>query len=131
DHIFVERAAALSSGWKLRGGTQKYILKKLAERAGVPPEVIHRPKRGFALPLVHWLRHELKEELAQLLLEPRTLARGYFNPRAVQQLLNEHNTGRRDQSALIWMLLVFELWHRNFLEAPRAREAQSAALASS
>ncbi|MGH9406195.1 MAG: asparagine synthase (glutamine-hydrolyzing), partial [Terriglobia bacterium] len=42
DHIFVERAAALSSGWKLRGGTQKYILKKLAERAGVPPEVIHR-----------------------------------------------------------------------------------------
>jgi asparagine synthase (glutamine-hydrolysing) len=120
DHLFVEYAARLPAHWKFHGGQQKVILKKLAERVGVPHEVIYRPKQGFALPLVHWMRRELKEELPALLLEPRTLQRGYFDPRGVMTLLNEHQRGRRNHSGLLWMLLVFELWHRNFLEAKRA-----------
>jgi asparagine synthetase B (glutamine-hydrolysing) len=84
---------------------------------GVPQEVLNRPKQGFALPLVHWMRGELKDDLLPVLLEPRTLARGYFNPKAIRVLLEEHRRGRRDHSAQIWMLLMFELWHRNFLES--------------
>lgn len=68
------------------------------------------------MPLTHWWRNELKNEMLDLLLEPRTLQRGYFNPKAVRQLLAEHVSGRRDRSYDIWLLLVFELWHRNFLE---------------
>ena len=117
DHLFVEWATGLSSRWKLNDGQPKYILRKLAERVGVPPEVLHRPKQGFALPLVHWIRNELKGELPRLLLEPRSLQRGYFEPRAVRRLLDEHFRGRRDHSYQIWLLSVLELWHRNFLEA--------------
>ena len=51
-----------------------------------------------------------------LLLEPKTLQRGYFNPPAVRSLVTEHISGRRDRSYDIWLLLVFELWHRKFLE---------------
>jgi hypothetical protein len=51
------------------------------------------------------------------LLEPRTLERGYFNPKAVRQLVEEHLRGRRNRPTDIWMLLIFELWHRNFLAA--------------
>jgi asparagine synthase (glutamine-hydrolysing) len=101
--------------WKLRGRTQKYILRKLAKRLGVPDEALDRPKQGFALPLVHWMRNELKEVLMTL-LEPRTLQRGYFEPNGVRKLMNDHLQGRREQSARIWRLLMFELWHRNFLE---------------
>ena len=61
DHVFVEWATGLPPDWKLRGGKQKYILRKLAERVGVPREVLYRPKQGFAMPLVHWMRNELKE----------------------------------------------------------------------
>jgi asparagine synthase (glutamine-hydrolysing) len=116
DHVFVEWATGLPAEWKLRGGTQKYILRKLAERLGVPREALYRPKQGFALPLVHWMRHELKDLIMTVLLEARTLQRGYFNAAGVRQLLDEHFRGRRDQSDCIWRLLIFELWHRNFLE---------------
>jgi asparagine synthase (glutamine-hydrolysing) len=53
DYQFVEWVTGLPPEWKLRGSTQKYILRKLAERVGVPREALNRPKQGFALPLVH------------------------------------------------------------------------------
>ncbi len=99
DHLFVEWATGLPVEWKLRGGQQKYILRKLAERVGVPREAIYRPKQGFAMPLVHWIRNELKDLIMTVLLEPRTLQRGYFNPESVRRLLDEHFRGRRDHSA--------------------------------
>jgi asparagine synthase (glutamine-hydrolysing) len=117
DHVFVEWAASLPVEWKFRSGTKKYILKKLAERLGIPTELLHRPKQGFALPLVDWMRSELKSQFLDLLLEPKTLQRGYFKPKAVQSLVKEHLTGRRNRSGVLWRMLVLELWHRNFLEA--------------
>ena len=116
DHKFAEWAARLSPEWKLRGGRQKYILRKLAERLGVPKEVLYRKKQGFALPLVHWIRHELRDMVLTVLLEPRSLQRGYFDERGIRQLLEDHFRGRRNYSGRIWRLLVLELWHRNFLE---------------
>jgi asparagine synthase (glutamine-hydrolysing) len=116
DHVFLEWATGLGTEWKMRGKVQKYILRKLAERVGVPKEALDRRKQGFALPLVHWIRHELKDLLLTILLEPKTLQRGYLNPRGVQQLLDEHLQGRRVHSSRIWRLLMFELWHRNYLE---------------
>lgn len=117
DHVFLEWVTGLTSDWKLRGRMQKYLLKKLAERVGVPKEVLYRPKRGFALPLGHWMRHELKELVVTALTESRTLQRGYFNPKGVRQILDEHFQGRRDHSPRIWRMLMLELWHRNFVEA--------------
>jgi asparagine synthase (glutamine-hydrolysing) len=116
DPVFVEWATSLPPQWKLRGRTRKYLLKKLAERVGVPKHVLHRRKQGFSLPLVHWMRRELKEEMLRMLLEPRTIQRGYFNPHEVRRLLEEHLRGQHDWSSQLWMLLMFELWHRNFLE---------------
>jgi asparagine synthase (glutamine-hydrolysing) len=117
DHIFVEWVTSLPAHWKLRGDTQKYIFKKLAERVGVPREVLYRRKQGFSMPLVHWLRRGMTQELVQMLLEPRTLQRGYFDSSAIRELVNDHLRERRDNSGEIWLLLIFELWHRNFLEA--------------
>jgi asparagine synthase (glutamine-hydrolysing) len=117
DHEFVEWVAALPIAWKFRNGSRKYLLKKLAERLGVPAKVLHRRKQGFQLPLVDWMRRELKDDLLQILLEPRTLQRGYFRAKAIRSMVEEHIRGRRNRSGPLWRLLVFELWHRNFLEA--------------
>jgi len=122
DNLFVEWATGLPPEWKLRGREQKYILRKLAERVGVPGKVLYRPKQGFALPLVHWMRHELKDLIMTVLLEQKTLQRGYFEPEGVRQLLEEHFRGRRNHSGRIWRLLIFELWHRNFLERIRTTD---------
>jgi len=117
DHEFVEWTASLPIEWKFRNGKRKYLLKKLAERIGIPPALLHRRKQGFSLPLVHWMRDEMKDGLLGILTEPRTLQRGYFKPKAVRALLDEHFRGYRDRAGAIWLLLVLELWHRNFLEA--------------
>jgi asparagine synthase (glutamine-hydrolysing) len=116
DHVFLEWVTALKPRWKMGNGSQKFILKKLAERLGIPGEVLNRPKQGFALPLGHWMRNELKDLVQTTLLDGETLNRGYFQQRGVKRMLDEHFHGRRDHSARLWRLLMFELWHRNFLE---------------
>ncbi len=115
DHEFVEWVTSLPVEWKFRAGTRKQVLKKLAERLGVPAEVVHRRKQGFQLPLVEWMRNE--EKYWSILLEPRTLQRGYFKAAAVKALIEEHVRGRRNRSGMLWRMLILELWHRNFVES--------------
>lgn len=116
DHVFVEAALKLSGKWKIRRGERKYILKRLAERMGIPGEILYRRKKGFALPLVHWMRNELRDLVYSALLDSRSLERGYLNRHGVEVLLQEHMCGRRDHAGTIFQLLMFELWHRNYLE---------------
>ncbi|MGD0513529.1 MAG: asparagine synthase (glutamine-hydrolyzing) [Terriglobales bacterium] len=115
DHLFVEWVTGLPSEWKMRGTQRKYIFTKLAERVGVPKKVFDRPKQGFALPLCHWMRNELKDLIMSSLLDSSTIQRGYFNRQGIQRLLEEHFGGRRDHSPRIWRFFMFELWQRNFL----------------
>lgn len=117
DHKFVEWVTSLPAEWKLRSGRRKHILKKLAERLGIPAELLHRRKQGFQLPLVEWMRNDVKDQFLRVLLEPRTLQRGYFRPEAVKSLVDEHVRGRRNRAGLLWRMLVLELWHRNFMES--------------
>ena len=62
------------------------------------------------------MRDESRDQFLQVLLDPRTLQRGYFKPAAVKALVEEHVRGRRNRSGMLWRMLVLELWHRNFLE---------------
>ena len=119
DHVFAEEAVRLPANLKVRNGTRKYLLRRLADKLGTPRRALNRPKQGFSMPLRHWMRSELYPEITSLLLEPRTLQRGYFRKAGVERLLKEHQRGDRDHSTALWQLTVFELWHRNFLEQPR------------
>jgi asparagine synthase (glutamine-hydrolysing) len=123
DHVVVEWVSGLPTRWKYRGGVRKYLLKKLAHKLGVPG--LERPKQGFAMPLNHWWQSEFKDDLLPILLEPKTIQRGYLNRTAVQQLVNEHQSRRRDHAHALWLLLVLELWHRNFLESLQDGAAQA------
>ncbi|HEX7892814.1 MAG TPA: asparagine synthase (glutamine-hydrolyzing) [Terriglobales bacterium] len=125
DHVLIEWVTGLPAKWKYRDGIRKYLLRKLAQRLGVPG--LDRPKQGFAMPLTHWWKSDLRDTLLPILTEPKTLQRGYLNPTAVKQLVEEHLTGRRDYGQELWLLLVFELWQRNFLEKVAAGQARSQA----
>jgi len=122
DHVLAEWVTALPIRFKMRGKQRKYLLTRLAERLGVPSQVLHRPKKGFAMPLVHWMRNELKAELLDILTEPRTLARGYLNLARLRKVMSEHTSGQRDHSAQLWQLLILELWHRNYLPSVSANQ---------
>jgi asparagine synthase (glutamine-hydrolysing) len=115
DHLFFEWAASLGAQWKLGEKGQKYILVQLARRLGVPSTVLDRPKRGFTLPLVHWMRRELKDLVHSLLLDRCALERGYFNEHGVRRMLTAFFAGRAHDHLPIWRLMMFEMWQRNFL----------------
>lgn len=114
DHELMQFAAGLPSRWKLAGRETKSVLKRAA-RGWVPDAVIDRPKMGFGVPLGRWLRTDLRDLAHDALTDATARGRGYFEPAVVGRLLRDHETGI-DRSAQIWALLMFELWHRMFLD---------------
>ncbi len=109
DHEFVEFVIGLSSSFKLKGFTSKYILKKAME-SFLPKEVIYRKKKGFGVPIAKWVKGPLKELFEDLLASDRIRREGFLNPDFVTQLLQDHLVNKRDNRKHLWTLLVWELW---------------------
>jgi asparagine synthase (glutamine-hydrolysing) len=125
DHEFMEFAASLPSDLKVRDGVTKYILKRAAEPF-LPAENIHRPKRGFSIPLAPWFKREFGDLASDVLLDGRMNQRGYFRMDVVRRLLDEHRRGVNSWQKQLWNLLMLEFWHRMFVDerpiVPRATE---------
>jgi asparagine synthase (glutamine-hydrolysing) len=115
DHVLVEFAATIPVELRTRGMTTKYLLKRVAERL-MPREMVHRPKMGFGIPVAYWLKKEWAAHSEDLLLGERSAGRGVFRPGYVRRILDEHRTGKRDNSAMIWTLMMLELWWREKLD---------------
>jgi asparagine synthase (glutamine-hydrolysing) len=122
DHRLAEWAIPLAHRWKLRGGRGKYILlRALGDR--LPPELLNRPKMGFTFPLEQWFRGPLRPMIEDYLGSRSFRERGIASPQFVAGMLAEHQSGRRDNSAWLWCLLVLELWYRQQAEVPVAGKA--------
>ena len=78
DHKVLEFAAHLPINYKVRGFTTKYILKE-AFNGLIPQQILNRKKTGFPIPVESWLRHDLKDFVRDVLLDRKTLERGYFS----------------------------------------------------
>jgi asparagine synthase (glutamine-hydrolysing) len=115
DHQFIEEVAGIPSHLKLKGSTTKFILKK-AFFDFLPEAILKRRKMGFGVPISRWFRNELKDYIYEILLDSRTLNRGYFKREGIKRLLNDHIALRYDHSAKIWALLFLEIWFRVFMD---------------
>jgi asparagine synthase (glutamine-hydrolysing) len=119
DYRLVEFAARLPSRYKVRNGQSKYILKRALEGI-LPTEILHRPKMGFPTPLAWMFRGDMYGYVRDVLLDPRSTARGYFDPTAVGRFVTEHLSGKADHHSVLWRLLILEEWHRQFADVPRS-----------
>jgi asparagine synthase (glutamine-hydrolysing) len=117
DHVVAEFAASLPVPLKIQGERRKHLLKQLAYRL-MPRELLDRPKQGFGVPLTHWFRGSMREVFGDVVGSPQARQRGYFDPGFVSRILNEHLSGRRDHAFRLWQLLVFEQWHRQYIDRP-------------
>jgi asparagine synthase (glutamine-hydrolysing) len=133
DPEVMEFAARVPLSQKLEGQTTKVLLRR-ALVGRVPDEIWKRPKRGFGTPIDLWLRGDLAPMADQLLAPDLLRERGYFRPEYVQWLRTQHAAGKRDFSQHLWALLMFELWHRTFIDQNLSAHAgltfESLALAS-
>jgi len=117
DHQVIEFAASLPASMKVPGRSLKHLLKALAFRV-VPRSILDRPKQGFGVPIATWFRGELRDVFGDILGASSTRQRGYFDRAFVDRILADHLAGRRDYAWHLWILLVFELWHRQYVDAP-------------
>jgi asparagine synthase (glutamine-hydrolysing) len=116
DHELAELAATVPHAWKVAGGQGKRILlDALGDR--LPPELLNRPKTGFGVPLVDWFRTSLRDLLWDTLTAEGFLARNIVAPEFLRTLLEEHDSGRRDNSQWLFTLLVLALWFED-IEQP-------------
>jgi asparagine synthase (glutamine-hydrolysing) len=116
DHRVVELGLSLPDSLKFRGREGKVALRR-AFADELPPPVAARGKTGFAVPLAHWFRGELRPLARELLLDGDARSRGWFRPGAVEQLLDEHASERADHGHRLWTLVMLELWQRTHVEA--------------
>jgi asparagine synthase (glutamine-hydrolysing) len=115
DNVVVEFASRLPAAMKIKNGRRKHVLKEVAATL-LPTEILNRRKQGFGVPLGTWFRGNLRELFADTLLSSVTLQRGYFQPAFVNRLVAEHLAGRRDHTLRLWQLVVFERWHREYVD---------------
>jgi len=115
DNDVIDFALTLPASMKIRNGRRKHVLKEVAARY-LPAGLIDRRKQGFGVPLDVWFRGSLRELFSDTLLSARSLARGYFEPSYLRQLLHEHVSGRRDHALRLWQLVVLERWHQQYVD---------------
>lgn len=92
-------------------------------RGIVPDAVLDRPKMGFGVPLGRWFRHELRDLPSEILLDSRSLARGYFQRSELERLIDDHRAGLANNGTSLWVLMQLEMWHREVVEGPPERLA--------
>jgi len=119
DHEIVEFAWRLPMSWKIRGRTQKWILRRVLARL-VPPDLFERPKTGFGVPVGQWLRGPLEDWASDLLNERVLKSDGIFDPQVVSATWKAHQAGRGNHEHQLWAVLMFQSWwqaNREFIEA--------------
>jgi asparagine synthase (glutamine-hydrolysing) len=110
DHRVVEFAWRLPLRLKIRGGIGKWALRQVLYKY-VPQELVERPKMGFGVPLVHWLRGPLREWAEDLLSDANLKQHQLLNSEAIRAKWNEHLSGQRNWQYLLWNVLVFQDWY--------------------
>jgi asparagine synthase (glutamine-hydrolysing) len=115
DHKLVEFITTLPASMKVRQNQGKWILRR-AMGTAIPPSILNRAKKGFPSPAAAWFRFELRDFVRDTLLATNAACRDFFDAQAVEDIVARHEKGRFSGFQEIWSLLVFEYWHRQFID---------------
>ncbi len=114
DQDLVAWGMRLPLSWKLRGGRNKWLLRRLAARY-VPDAILDRPKQGFVVPMDRWLRGPLRDWARERCEDEALFAKLPLDPAAVRRLFDLHMSGARDVHPLLWSVLVLLEFGRRWL----------------
>lgn len=112
DPLVARAAFALPGSAKICRRQAKVALKEAASQ-WLPAEIVHRPKASFGAPLRAWVRGDLRELIADVLVGGDLVASGMIRRAALNELISADLAGREDRSKQIWQLLTLELWCRH------------------
>jgi asparagine synthase (glutamine-hydrolysing) len=125
DRTVVEYAQRLGASFKIRRGTRKWLHRQVCQ-SYLPPRIIKRKKRGFAVNVVDgWFRSSVQGQLSELLLNEDSLIYDLLKRKPVQNLLSDHRLGRQDNHKLLFSLVMVEQWLRGIRSEGQVLEAAS------
>ena len=93
----------------------KYLFRRAMEGV-LPDQILRKRKQGFSAPEQSWYQGPLMNYVKAILLDRKTLSRGFFQEAYLRQVLDEHLAGKVNHRLLIWSLLSFEFWNRLFMD---------------
>ena len=112
DRTVVEYVQRLDARFKVRKGSRKWLHRRVCEKF-LPPQVLRRKKRGFAVNVVDdWFDAAIGSALPALLTDEDSLIFELLKPGPVRRLLEAHQSGRQDNHKLLFSLAMFEQWLR-------------------
>ncbi len=115
DYRLAEYLASVPYALKTKDGIPKYLLKEILHKY-VPKEIMDRPKMGFAIPVIKWMKNELRELLESELSEERVKSAGIFNYNEVERLKNNYLAGKNQDFNPVWFLFIFHQWHQQWMK---------------
>lgn len=107
-------AREIRSGMKLKGGTTKYVFRRVAEKY-LPEFTTNKKKLGFPVPIRVWLKEESGYQKVKQAFVSEA-AKEYFHTEPLIRMLDEHKNGVRDNSRKIWTIYTFLVWYQVFFE---------------
>ncbi|HEX4971557.1 MAG TPA: asparagine synthase (glutamine-hydrolyzing) [Steroidobacteraceae bacterium] len=129
DHELASFAARLAPALKVRGGTLRYIQRKLAARY-LPPQILNRPKQGFSSALPYLLQREYAQLYTSCLRDSRLAHDGILDGTVMSRLIDEHLAKRADHGNRLWLLINAEVWYRMKILGQSKEDMRSALLSS-
>ena len=112
DRTVVEYVQRLNANFKVRNGTRKWLHRQVC-RNYLPPQILKRKKRGFAVNVVdEWFNSSVQSQLPEMLLDRNSLMFELLKPESVRELLEAHRSRRQDNHKLLFSLVMLEQWLR-------------------
>ena len=113
DHVFMEYAAKIPSKYKLVGTDGKHIFKRALKKY-LPDDILYRKKMGFAVPVEEWLRKDLKAYGRDFVLNG-SASHEYLQTHMLEKFWKEHQSGLRNRSTELWIIMMLNLWYKNYI----------------
>ncbi|HPI28491.1 MAG TPA: asparagine synthase-related protein, partial [Candidatus Marinimicrobia bacterium] len=122
DKDLVEFAFTIPAGLKMKNGQTKYLFRK-AMAPYLPPEILQKKKRGFAVNPYDQFNKDLKKVAEKVLTREFIQHQGIFNYEYLQRILNYPPDPRlRWHYNFLWIVLGLAIWERMFIETENYRK---------
>ena len=110
DHRVIEQAWRVPLKYLNKNNIQKWVLKKILSKY-IPNKLVHRPKKGFSLPLEEWFRGPLQSWAYSILFSETAINNPYIDKTLLNNIWDEHQTKKADNHRALWNFVVFQLWY--------------------
>ena len=110
DRILIDTARKIPTKYKIKDGKTKYLFREVA-REVLPKKWSDKKKLGFPVPIREWLK---EEDTYKLIKDKFSKSEKFFKPEKIIKLLEEHKSGKKDNSRKIWTIYSFLVWYEEY-----------------